>query len=79
MSQPTPAQMQALLEYASKRLGLSPEQLARTVSDGGYQTLSASLSEDSRRKLEALAGDPQKAEALLSSPAVQAFLKRFHK
>ncbi len=71
--------MQALLEYAAKRLGMSPEQLARTVSDGGYQKLSASLSDESRRKLEQLTGDPQKAEALLSSPAVQAYLKRFHK
>ncbi len=79
MSQPTPAQLQALLQYASARLGIPADQLAKTVADGGYGKLSSSLSADSRRKLEALIGDPQKAEALLSSPAVQAYLERFRK
>ena len=77
MSQPTPAQLQALLQYASSRLGMPAEQLARTVADGGYDKLTSSLSADSRRKLEALVGDPQKAQALLSSPAVKAYLDRF--
>lgn len=79
MSQPTPTQMNALLQYAAARLGIPAEQLAATVAEGGYDTLASSLSADSRRTLESLVGNPKQAEALLSSPAVQAYLKRFRK
>lgn len=77
MNQPTPDQLQMLLQYASKRLGVPVEQLASTVAQGGYEGLSASLSENSRRTLQDLVGDPTKAQALLSSPQVQEWLKRF--
>lgn len=76
MSQPTPAQMQALLQYASQKLGVPPEQLAAAARTNGYEGLSASLSDSSRRTLESLVGDPQKLQALLSSPQVQELLKR---
>ena len=77
MSQPTPAQMQALLQYASQKLGIPPEQLAAAAKTGGYEGLTASLSDDGRRTLESLVGDPQKWQALLSSPQVRDLLKRF--
>lgn len=77
MSQPTPAQMQALLQFAAQKLGTSPEQLAATVSQKGYDGLISSLSPSSRQALESLVSDKAKAEALLSSPQVQAFLKRY--
>ena len=77
MSQPTPAQMQALLQFAAQKLGTSPEQLASTVAKNGYDGLVSSLSENSRRTLATLVSDKAKAEALLSSPQVQAFLKRY--
>lgn len=77
MSQPTPAQMQALLQYAAQKLGTTPEQLAATVSQKGYDGLASSLSDSSRQKLESLVSDKKKAEALLQSPQVQAFLKRY--
>lgn len=79
MSQPTPNQMNALLQYAAARLGVPADQLASTVADGGYAKLASSLSADSRRTLESLVGNPKQAEALLSSPAVQAYLNRFRK
>lgn len=79
MNQPTPAQMNALLQYASKKLGVPPEQLARTVADGGAEALTASLSEDNKKVLASLAGDPKKAEALLNSPAVRRYLAQFTK
>ena len=77
MSQPTPAQMQALLQYASQKLGVPPEQLAAAAKTGRYEELTASLSDGSRRTLENLVGDPQKLQALLSSPQIQELLKRF--
>lgn len=76
MSQPTPAQMQALLHYASQKLGVPPEQLAATAKTGDYEELTASLSDSSRRTLESLVGDPQKLQALLSSPQIRELLKR---
>ncbi len=79
MSQPTPAQMNALLQYASAKLGIPPEQLAATAANGGYEGLAASLSDNSRRTLESLVGDPSQLQALLSSPQVQELLRRFSK
>ncbi len=79
MSQPSPAQMNALLQYASQKLGIPAEQLAATVSNGGYEALTASLSDSSRRALESLTNDPSQLQALLSSEQVKQLLKRFSK
>ncbi len=79
MNQPTPAQLNALLQYASQKLGVPPEQLARTVANGGAEALTSSLSEDSKKTLASLVGDPKKAEALLNSPAVRRYLAQFTK
>lgn len=77
MSQPTPAQLNALLQYAAARLGTTPEALAATVSNGGYDGLVARLSPDNRRALESLLGDPQRAQAFLQHPQVQEFLRHY--
>lgn len=77
MSQPTPAQLNALLQYAAARLGVSPEELASTVAGGRYEELSSRLSDSNRRALESMLGDPQKAQAFLQHPQVQEFLKRY--
>ena len=76
MSQPTPAQMQALLQYASQKLGVPPEQLAAAAKTGGYEGLTSSLSDNGRRTLESLVGDPQKLQALLDSPQIRDLLNR---
>lgn len=76
MSQPNPAQLQALLQYASQKLGMPPEQLAAMAKTGGYEGLSSSLSDSSRRTLESLVGDPQKLQALLDSPQIRDLLNR---
>ncbi len=76
MSQPTPAQLQALLQYASAKLGIPPEQLAATAAKGGYEGLVSSLSDSSRRTLESLAGNPSQLQALLRSPQVRELLER---
>lgn len=79
MSQPTPAQMNALLQYASAKLGVPPEQLAATVANSGYEGLTASLSDSGRRALESLVGDPSQMQALLNSPQVRQLLERLSK
>ena len=79
MNQPCSAQMQALLQYASQKLGVSPEQLAATVSNGGYESLVSSLSDNSRHTLESLTNDPSQLQALLASEQVKKLLARLSK
>lgn len=74
MSQITPEQLQALLGYASQQLGMTPEQLAQTVKEGGLSAVSNRVSPDNARQIDALVGDRQKAEQFLNSPQVQALL-----
>ncbi len=74
MSQITPEQLQALLGYASRQLGMTPEQLAQTVKEGGLGAVSNRVSPDNARQIDALVGDRQKAEQFLNSPQVQALL-----
>ena len=72
MSQITPDQLQALLTYASGRLGMTPEQLQKTVQSGNLNTLSDKVSPE----LAAMAGDREKMEQLLRSPAAQTLLQQ---
>ena len=58
MSQITPDQLQALLAYASRQLGMTPEQLAKTVQSGGLDAVSNSVSPDNARRISELVGDP---------------------
>lgn len=74
MSQVTPDQLQALLGYASRQLGMTPEQLAKTVQQGGLSAVSENISPESVAQIQALVGDPQKAQQFLSSPEVKAML-----
>lgn len=74
--QPTKEQLQALVAYASKRLGIPPEQLVEMVSSGGYEGVASSLSDSGKQSLQALIGDPEKAKALLASEQVQELLRR---
>lgn len=76
MSQITPEQLQAVIQYASKRLGMTPEQLAATVQSGGVSALAARAGRENVQKLNALAGDPAKLNQLIASPEVQAFLSK---
>ncbi len=72
----TPAQMEKLLQYASKQLGTSPEQLKMAFAQGGLEGVSASLSPAEAQKAEALIKDKEKAAQLMNSPAVQQLLKQ---
>ena len=76
MSQITPDQLQTLLGYASKRLGMTPEQLAKTVQNGGLAALSDKAGAENAQKINELASDPERLRKLIASPEVQAFLSK---
>ena len=66
----TPEQLQALVQYASKRLGTTPEKLQRTVQQGGVADVAAGLPK------EEVLSDKKKAEALLNSPQAQKLMQQ---
>lgn len=70
----SPQQLQALLAFASKKLGVSQEQLARSIQSGNTDGLG--LSEENSRRLQELIGNRQTAEELVRSPQAQALLDR---
>lgn len=74
---PTPDQLQALLQYAGKRLGMTPEQLISTVQNGGVSSLEKNMSPADAKKLHAFIGDKQKADQFLQSPQVQQMIAKF--
>ncbi len=73
-AQLTPEQLEALLKFASSKLGISEQQLARTVQSGNIDDLG--LSPESSKKLEGLIGGRNSAETLLQSPQVKALLSQ---
>ncbi len=75
-SAPTPDQLNVLLQFASQRLGTTPEQLAKTVQTGGTDALSSKLPPDKAAKLQAIAGDQAKLQELLNSPQAQMLIQK---
>ncbi len=76
MGQITPDQLKALVGYASKQLGMTPEQLAATVKNGGLGALSNSVSPENARRINELVGNRQQAEQFINSPEVQQVLSK---
>ena len=70
----TPQQLEALLKFASARLGISQEALARSVQSGDPDALG--LSPEYTRKLEGLIGNRAQTEELLRSPQIKEALER---
>lgn len=64
MSNPTPDQLNALLKFASERLGTTPEQLRNT------------LDPSVAAKADSVLRDREKLNSLLNSPQAQALLKQ---
>lgn len=71
MANLTPEQLSALLQFASAKLGISEQQLAKTVQTGDTSHLG--LSPDAQQKLGSMLGS--NPEALLQSPQVKAMLE----
>ncbi len=72
----SPAQMKKLLQYASKQLGKSPDELKNAFAQGGLAGITDSLSPAEAGKAQALLGDKEKTAQLLNSPAVQQLLQQ---
>ena len=67
-------QMEALLAFAAKKLGVSQEQLARTLQSGRVGELG--LSEENEKRLSTLLGNRQAVNDLLESPQAKELLRR---
>lgn len=75
----TPEQLQALLQYASQRLGTTPEKLADTVSNKGMESLASKLSPSDRAKFQEVVSDKNKMEQMLNSPQAQQLIQQLMK
>lgn len=72
----TPEQLQALLKYASQRLGTTPEKLAKTVNNNGVESLASKLSPSDRTKFQEVVSDKSKMEKMLNSPQAQQLIEQ---
>jgi hypothetical protein len=75
-NKPTPEQLQALLQYASKKLGTTPEQLAQTVDSDAAKKLASKLSSVDSARFQEVVSDKDKLEKMLSSPQAQQLIER---
>ena len=71
MANLTPEQLSALLQFASAKLGISAEDLAKTVQTGDASHLG--LSPEAQQKVQGMLGN--NPETLLQSPQVKAMLQ----
>lgn len=72
----TPDQLEALIQYAAKRLHMSPQELAGTVQTKGLEGLAPHLSAEDAAKLQGQQPNRAQAEQLLHSPQVQELLRQ---
>ncbi|MBQ6707107.1 MAG: hypothetical protein IJN07_06360 [Clostridia bacterium] len=70
----TPGQLEALLQFAAQKLGVSPEQLAKTVQTGDSSELG--LPPDKADKLAGFLNNRSALEQLLRSPQAQQLLQQ---
>lgn len=71
----TNEELERLTHYAGQKLGLTPEQMATAVNEGGLAALSQKLSERDTQRLSALLRDPEKAKQLMAMPEVQQLIR----
>ena len=69
-------QLQALLQYASKKLGTTPEKLVKTVNQGNLSSLTSGMSPGEAAKVQSLMSDQKKAEQLISSPEAKQLIQK---
>ncbi len=70
----SPEQLEKLVEYASRRLGTTPEQLKTAFQQGGLSALSNALTPEETDKAQALIKDKDAAARLMSDPQIQKLL-----
>lgn len=54
--------VEGLIELASKRLGVSPEKLKNSLSDGNLSEIAGNLSETDREKIRSVMNNPELAK-----------------
>lgn len=70
-------QLNALLRFASKKLGMTPEALAKTLQNGNVSDLGKRLPPDKAAKLNGMTTDQKKqTEELLRSPEAQRLISQ---
>lgn len=69
-------QLYALLQYAARKLGTTPVDMARALSGGGVENLATQLSPENAAKLRAMMNDRARAQQLLDSPQAQALIQK---
>ena len=70
----TPEQLEKLVNYASRQLGTTPDQLRAAFQQGELSGLSNALSAEEASKAEALLKDKNAAAQLMNDPQVQKLL-----
>ena len=73
---PTQAQLQALIQFASKRLGMTPEAFAKTIQNGDVSGLTANMKPEEAAKLNAVVSDKSTAEQVVQSPEAQKLIQQ---
>ena len=76
---PTNDQIQALVRYASAKLGMTPEQLLSTIQSGQVSQLGKNMSPNDAKALESMVQNNKQAAQFLQSPAVQQYISNFFK
>ncbi|MDD2362312.1 MAG: hypothetical protein PHH84_05070 [Oscillospiraceae bacterium] len=66
-NKPTPEQINEILEYASKKLGISKEQLVSTVKSDEAKKAASRLSQSDIARFQTMVSDKDKLEKLLNS------------
>ncbi len=71
----TSDQLRALVQYASNKLGVTPEQLSKTIEGEQAQQLASQISQADMSKFQALVGDKDKLDKMLKSPKAQQIIE----
>ncbi len=75
----SPAQMEALLQYAARRMNTTPEALKKAFQEGGLEGLfrqAGTLNGEDAARAQAALSDRQTAARLLQNPQVQQLLTK---
>ena len=72
---PTPDQLELLLRQASKRLGVTPQQLKNAAQSGQLDSIISGMNAGDADKFRKVLSDPNAANRMLSSPQAQKLLQ----
>lgn len=71
-----PKQVDQLLQAASKKLGVSPEQLKSELESGKYDKVLKNMSQKDSAMLQKVMQNPKMVEKLISSPQAKALYQK---